>query len=383
MTVQKIIGRDFILNFFAQFVFSSVFCILITAIPVYLLRFGAKEGEIGFLVGIFSVSSLILRPFVGKALLAIPERNFMITGSLIYAFSCLAYLIAPPFWPLLIVRVFHGIGLALFATASFTLLANITPEAHRGRLISYFYLSYNLAFALGPYIGMLLINRFNFVVLFLVCTALSLGSLYLTLKLNKRKSIPLEPGSPKIQSFLSREALPPATMSFMLNIIWGTLCAFFPLYALKHGVLNPGIFFIFLAITLVVGRLFAGKILEIYNRQKVVMLCLALIILGIILLLFGNSLRIFIPVAVILGMGWAFLYPFLTIQVIEKAGLARGPAMATFTALGDLGAGVGPMIMGSILEKTSYPIMFACLILTGCFNFLYFYFGIGKKEEKI
>ena len=45
--------------------------------------------------------------------------------------------------------------------------------------------------------------------------------------------------------------------------------------------------------------------------------------------------------------------PFLTIQVIEKAGLARGPAMATFTALGDLGAGVGPMIMGSILEKTS------------------------------
>jgi len=115
----------------------------------------------------------------------------------------------------------------------------------------------------------------------------------------------------------------------------------------------------------------------------VVTLCLVLIILGIILLLFAHSLRIFIPVAVLLGMGWAFLYPFLTIHVIENTGLARGPAMATFTALGDLGAGLGPMIMGSILEKTSYPIMFACLILTGCFNLLYFYFAIGKKEEKV
>jgi len=123
--------------------------------------------------------------------------------------------------------------------------------------------------------------------------------------------------------------------------------------------------------------------LEIYNRKKVVMICLTLIILGIILLLFASSLKIFIPAAVLLGMGWAFLYPFLTIHVIENAGLARGPAMATFTAFGDLGAGVGPMIMGSILERASYPIMFGCLILTGCFNLLYFYLVIGKRVERV
>ena len=132
-----------------------------------------------------------------------------------------------------------------------------------------------------------------------------------------------------------------------------------------------------------IGRLFGGRILEIYNRQKVVMVCLVLINLGVILLLFANSLTIFIPVAILFGMGWAFLYPFLTIHVIEKAGHARGPAMATFTALGDLGVGLGPMIMGSILERTSYPIMFACLILTGGFNLVYLYLAIGKKKEKV
>ena len=383
MIKPKGIGRDFILSFFAQFVFSLVFCMLIPAFPIYLSGFGAKEGEIGLLIGAFSVSSLVLRPFVGRALLHIPERKFMMLGSLFCVFSSFSYLIAPPFWPLFMLRLFHGIGMALFATASFTLLANITPENHRGRLISYYYLSYNMAFALGPYFGMLIINRFNLTLLFLLCTALSTGSLYLAWKLSKRESNPAEVGSLRTQSLLSREVLPPAIVSFMLNVIWGTLCAFFPLYALRHGVSNPGIFFLFLALTLMLGRLLGGSILDRFNRQKLIMVCLGLIILATSLLPFATGLKLFIPVAIMLGIGWAFLYPFLTIYVIEHAGQARGPAIGTFTALGDLGAGLGPMIMGSILEKTGYPVMFACVIVTASFNFLYFYLSIEKRQERV
>ena len=139
MTTQKILTRDFVLCFFAQFTFSSVFYILIPTLPIYLSRLGAKEAEIGVLIGVFSVSSLVFRPIVGKPLLKIPERRFMIGGTLFFASSSVAYLFAPPFWPLLAVRVFQGIGLAFFSTASFTLLANITPEANRGQIISYFY----------------------------------------------------------------------------------------------------------------------------------------------------------------------------------------------------------------------------------------------------
>ena len=378
--MPKILSRGFLLSFLAQFAFSSVFCILIPAIPIYLLRFGAKEGEIGFLIGIFSVSSLILRPFVGKALLTIPERDFMIAGTLLYVLSCLAYLIAPPFWPLLIVRVVHGIGSAFFATASFTLLARMLPETHRGRLISYYFLSFNLAFALGPYLGMFLINSFNFSILFLVCTGLSLCSFYLTLKLGKRESIASDQKSRNPQSLLNRGAIPPALIAFMLNIIWGSIAAFFPLYALHHGISNPGIFFIFLAVTLMVGRILGGKILEVYDRKKVVTFCLFIIIMALVILPFANNLGIFILIAILLGTGWAFLYPFLTIQVIENAGLERGPAMGTFTALADLGSGLGPMLMGMILEKFSYPVMFSCLLLTGILNFFYFYWTIAKKK---
>ena len=65
----------------------------------------------------------------------------MIAGTLLYVFSSITYLIAKPFWPFLIVRIVQGIGMALFATASFTLVIRISPEAHRGQSISYFYLA--------------------------------------------------------------------------------------------------------------------------------------------------------------------------------------------------------------------------------------------------
>jgi MFS family permease len=383
MPQEKIFSRDFLLCSFAQFTFQAAFMILVPTIPIYLSRFQAKEAEIGFLIGVFSFSSLILRPIVGSALLKISERKFMIAGALLYVFSSIAYLLAPPFWPLFAVRIFQGIGLALFNTSIFTLVVNITPETHRGQLTSYFYLSGNMAGALGPYFGMVLINRYNFVVLFLACTVLSLCSLMITMKLGKRKTASSENKRLKIQTILGREALPPSIIAFMLNIIWGTLCAFFPLYALSHGVSNPGIFFFFIAITLILGRAFGGKILDLYDRRKLLIPCLIAIIISLAILAFSTSLSMFILVAVILGTGWALVYPSLLIYVIESAGTARGPAMGTFTGLADLGAGIGPMIMGIILQWTSYPMMFLSLTLIGVINFLYFYYAVGEDRKDV
>jgi MFS family permease len=379
MLVREILTRDFVLSFFAQITFSSVFCILIPTIPIYLSKLGATEAEIGVLVGIFSVSSLILRPFVGRALLKIPERSFMMAGAFLYAISSIAYLVAPPFWPLLIVRALQGFGLACFSTASFTLIANITPETHRGQIISYFYLSINIAFALAPYFGMLLINRFNFAVLFLVCTGLSLCSLSFTFKLNKTQGLPLESQTVQSQPFLSREALPPSMMAFMVNIIWGAVTAFFPLYSVKQGVTNPGFFFGAYAIIIILFRVSGGKISDVYGRNKVILPCLIIVIISMTILSFSTTLPMFILVAVIWGIGMAFLYPTLVAYALDRAGSSRGPAMGTFTAVADLGAGLGSVIMGIVLQLTSYPIMFFCLALTGVINLFYFYFFIRKK----
>jgi MFS family permease len=382
MTTQKILTRDFILSFFAQFTSSFVFFILIPTLPIYLAGKGSSKAEIGLLIGIFSVSALVLRPFVGRSLLRIPERKFMLAGTILYVFSTFTYLFAMPFWPLFLIRMIHGIGLAFFSTASFTLIANIIPEARRGQSLGYYHLAINFAFVLAPYLGMLLINQFNFSILFLVCTALSLCSLFITTRLSKLQGVPLENPSAKKQPFLSHEAMPSAIMAFMVNVIWGAITAFFPLYALSQGVSNLGLFFGVLAIMHVAGRALGGRLFDLYSREKIISPCLIAYIISMFILAFSKTLPMFILVAVIWGIGNAFLYPTLVAYTLDKAKFSPGPAMGTFTAIADLGSGMGSVMMGIILQLTSYPIMFFCLTLTGIINFVYFYFIVRKITSK-
>jgi len=335
--------------------------------------------EIGVLIGIFFFCALVLRPFVGKALLRTPEKKFMITGSLLYALASLGYLFAPPFWPLLIVRVFQGIGFAFFHTASFTLIANITPETHRGQSLSYFALAMSISGALGPSVGIFLINHFSFTLLFLACSGLSFCSLFISYRLGRRQVVPLQNSSIDDGFLFSRKALPPSVINSLSLFVWGALTAFFPLYAINHGVANPGLFFTTIAMMLILGRALGGKILDLYSREKVILPCLFTYIISMVILTFSKTLPMFLLVAAIWGIGNAFLAPAILAYTLDRVGSSVGPAMGTFTAISDLGLTAGPVIMGIILHATSYPIMFLCLAFVGIINLNYFYFFMRKK----
>ena len=378
-TMRKIFTREFILGVLAQFASISVFYILIPTLPIYLLRSGSTEAEIGVLIGVFFVSSLALRPFVGKALLRTPERIFMIAGALLFALTSLAYLVAPPFWPFFLVRIFQGVGLALFHTASFTLVAHISPEAHLGQSLSYFFLAPNIALALAPSVGMFLINRFSFTFLFLTCFGLSLCGLLITLKLERRPIPPMEDPSPKEGVLLSRKAIAPSILNFFNFVMWGALTAFFPLYALNHGVTNSGFFFTVIAIMFFLGRTLGGRILDLYSRDRVIPILLVTSLISMVLLAFSKNLPMFILVAVIWGIGNALLTPAILAYVLDRAGSSKGPAIGMYMLLSDLGLGLGPVIMGIIIRLSSYPTMFLCLAFTGVISLVYFLSFVRKR----
>jgi MFS family permease len=88
----------------------------------------------------------------------------------------------------------------------------------------------------------------------------------------------------------------------------------------------------------------------------------------------------FILVAVIYGFGHAFLIPALMVYALDHVGSSPGPAMGTITAISDLGISLGPVIMGIIVQSTSYPIMFLCLAFTSFINLNYFYFFLRKTR---
>ena len=376
---RQILNRDFILAFFAQFASSFIFFILIPTLPIYLAGLGSTEIETGVLLGVFFFCSLICRPFVGRALLRTPERKFMIIGSSLYALASIAYLFSPPFWPFFIVRVFHGIGFGFFHTASFTFIANAASKAHRGQSLGYFSLSMTFASALAPAIGMLLINHFSFNILFLVCLGLSFCSLLVTNQLAGKQTAPLQAASTEDGFFLSRIAIPASVTNSISLFMWGAVAAFFPLYAVDHGVANPGLFFTTIAIMLFLGRSVGGRILDLVKRESVILPCLIAYILSMAILAFSETLPMFILVGVIWGIGNAFSMPSLVAYVLDREGSHPGPAMGTFTAISDLGISLGPVIMGIVIHVTGYQVMFLCLALTGIINLIYFYFFVRQR----
>lgn len=375
---QKIWTRDFLLVCSAQFFFSIVFFVLLPTIPIYLSRMGRKEAEIGVLVGILAVTSLIVRPLVGRALASTSEKRFLVAGTVICVFCSLAYPVAYPFFPFFALRAFQGIGIGLFSTGGITLAVRLSPANRLGESISYYYMVINLATASGPALGMLLINHFDFTGLFLFCAALCLCSSFVTLKLADGRH-----GSNqklKEQPLLSRKALAPATMAFISNNIWGALTAFFPLFALTRNVPNPGVFFAVMAIVLVLGRGFGAKLLNVDRKSRVIIPCFAAQIAAMVILAFSAGLPMFLMAAAILGIGNAFLYPLMLVIASDRAGSSQGPAMGTYTAMLDLGTGTGSVVMGMVVQWTSYQTMFLCLAFMSFFNLFYYNQFVNRKE---
>jgi MFS family permease len=378
-TLRKILTRDFILASAGLFTLGAVYHSLTPTLPIYLSTLGAKEVEIGVLIGAFGLTSLLIRPLAGKILVRIPEKKVMVAGALFYIVTG-AYLFAKPFWPILFVRLIQGIGFGCFHTASFTLIANTSDEAHRGQSLSYFILSFNFASALAPSVGMFLINRFSFTLFFLVCFGLSLSLVFVTLQLGKKEVAVLRDDAVKGGFFLSRKAFPPSVMGFSNLFIFGAISAFFPIYAISCGVSNPGLFFTTMALMLILGRAFGGRIVNFSQREKIILPCLCTSVIATAILAFSGTLPMFLLAAVLWGLGHAFLIPTLLLYALDEES-SSGLAMGTFHGIADAGLCLGPVIMGVVLRLTSYPVMFLCLTLMALFNIGYFCLFLRRKQR--
>jgi MFS family permease len=195
--------------------------------------------------------------------------------------------------------------------------------------------------------------------------------------LGRGQVVPSQDSSIQDGFFLSRRSLQPSIIAFSPFFIWGALTTFFPLYAISHGVTNPGLFFSTVAVVLILSRVFGGRVLDLYPRERIILFCITPYIIGMILLAFSKTLFMFILVAMIYAIGPAFLIPALMACALERGG-SPGPTMGTFQALTDLGMGLGPVMMGIVIQSTSYPIMFLCLAFMGIINLIYFYFLVRK-----
>jgi MFS family permease len=379
-TGRNLFTRDFVLGFFAFFFFLTAINSLTPTLPTYLVRLGSNEREIGVLIGILAVASLASRLFVGRALLKYRSKSIMMAGALGSVITFLAYIVFHPFWPLFAVRLLQGIAWACMDTAAFTSIISVTPLEYRGRALGYFMLASSLALAVAAPLGIFVINQYSFTILFLSGAGLCFCALLLSWKVKGKEVTTSNKANPSCStSLLNLKIVAPALTSFLQLFVWGAVSAFFPLYAVQCGVTNPGLFFSAMAIMMIAGRLFGGKIMDSYNKEKLIVTFLPSMVVILAILSFSKTLPMFIFVGAFWGIGAAFFVPMAMAYALEYAGSSDGAAVGTARAISDLGLGLGPVVMGTIVPLTGYRVMFLCLAFICLINLCYFQFYVRKR----
>jgi MFS family permease len=380
---RNLFTREFILGFFIIFTVWAASHSLTPTLPIYLARLGSNEGKIGVLVGICFVAALTSRFFVGAAMRKFSEKSIMLVGAFLLVLTFFSYIAFRPFWPLLTVRVLQGIAFACIDTAVMTYILSAVPLVYRARAIGYLMLGPSLAMVMAAPLGVFLINRYSFTVLFLFCACLSLCTLFLSWKMKGQEHSISDMGSSVDRiSFFDLKIVVPAITSFLQTFVMGALMAFFPLYAIQCGVMNPGLFFSASAVMIIAARILGGTIFDTYGKEKIILTSISISMLALIMLSFSTTQPLFIVAGLLWGTGVAFVFPANMAYALEHAG-SSGATVGTYQAFMDFGMALGPVVMGIIIPITGYRIMFLCLGFTCLTNLCYFQFYVKRRRNEV
>lgn len=383
-TIWHILVRDYVLSFFAFFSFLAAFHALTPTLPLYLDMLGSDKAEVGTLVGTIGMSSLVARFLVGRVLIRYSERLVMIWGAVLFAFSFLALIVFRPFWPLFVVRLVQGIAFASVDTSAVAYGIKIIPLAYRSRAISYFLLAPPLASAIAASSAVFVVNQWGFMILLFACTGMCVCSSFLSWKLKKLETTKPAVASPVTKRFpIEKNILAPAVVNFLYFFCWGAVIAFFPLYAVKCGVTNPGLFFSANAVMLIVSRLVGGRIFDSYAKERTILTATSVLFAALIILSFSQTLPLFILVGLFWGVGSAFFLPLTMAYALEYAGSSDGTTVSTFQASMDLGLALGPTVAGIFVPLIGYKAVFFSMGIMCLINAGYFQFYVRKRGRTL
>lgn len=360
---ENLFTKNFVLTTLSTFTLFTSFYFLLVTLPLYILIIGGTKSEIGLIIGVFTISAVLLRPHLGREVDRRGRKNILIAGLLVFLLSMLLYDYARSVASLLLLRVLHGIGWGAATTAATTLIADIAPPRRRGEAMGFFGMAANVAMAIGPMLSIMLLDATSFTLLFAISAAVALVSLLLVLPVSE--TIIAHPETP----LFSREAFFPSSIMFIVTLTYGAIVSFLPLFAREQGIANPGVFFTVFAITLILVRVLAGKISDIRGRRFVIVPGMVLITLGLWVLSGADSLLYFLAAALLYGLGFGSVHPALIALLVDRVGeRGRGAAMGTFTAAFDLGIGAGSILLGIVLQLSGFREMYllsALIVLAG------------------
>ena len=269
--------------------------------------------------------------------------------------------------PLLILRFLHGLNWGVSTSAVFTLVVDIVPPKKRGRGLGYSGLAFNLAMAIGPVLGILIMGEDNYSALFYGAFILAvLGScVFLLVKypsFNKPKDLKFT-----WKGLIAKRSVPITLNVLFVMLTFGGVITFLTLYAEELDLSDfTGIYFTIMAFGMGLARVFGGQVFDRFGPRIIVLTGLILAILGFYLLARIPYCSCFIASSFFIGAGLGIIMP--TFQSMANNMVSkerRGVANSTFLTGLDLGIGLGSILSGFLadLVSLSFSYLFSVGIL--------------------
>ncbi|MCU9612799.1 MFS transporter [Caldibacillus lycopersici] len=352
---EKIWTKDFVLICLANFFVFLGFQMTLPTIPLFVAYLGGNDQLVGFVVGIFTFSALLIRPYAGHALESKGRGLVYLIGLAIFTLSIASFSIAGSIFFLFAMRIVQGVGWGLSTTASGTIASDIIPPKRRGEGLGYYGLSGNLALAMGPSLGLLLVDKITFSHLFLICAVLGVTAFILSSQITYQKVEKQQKTAPLKGDFYEKSALKPSLLLLFITVTFGGIATFLPLYTAQQGIEGIQYYFIIYAFSLMLTRTFAGHLYDRKGHRAIFLPGALLIFIAMLLLAWlPNSFALYIA-AILYGLGFGTVQPGMQAWAIDQSPKhRRGMANATFFSFFDIGVGCGAMVFGQIAYWFGY-----------------------------
>ncbi|WP_449536858.1 MFS transporter [Ferdinandcohnia sp. Marseille-Q9671] len=379
-TKERIWTRDFTLICISNFFIFLGFQMTLPTIPLFVEHLGGNDRLIGLVVGIFTFSALLIRPFAGHALEKKGRRFVYLLGLSIFVLSVGSYGIISSLLFLFIFRMVQGVGWGYSTTASGTIATDLIPAKRRGEGMGYFGLFGNIALAFGPTLGITLVGNISYTTLFSICAFLGLVALLLSSKIHYKKVEPIQE-QPRKWDFYEKTALPPSILLFFITVTFGGIAAFLPLYTAQKGIPGIELYFLLFALALMITRTFAGKIYDLKGHRAVFAPGAFSIVVAMFLLAWLPTSLVLYVAAIFYGLGFGALQPALQAWAVQSAPVhRRGMANATFFSSFDLGVGVGAIAFGQVAYLLGYHSIYIVSAFSVLISILLYFTWIGKTN---
>lgn len=384
---SKLWNRSYILVIMISTMSAFSFYMVATILSKYLVGIGTTLTLAGFIVGLFSLTSLFSRPFCGLMVDRLNNTHLLLWSNVLMAAGLLGFAATTNVPLLIIFRICNGLGFAVGSTVQVALIVRFIPHDRTGEGIGYMGISQLIGVAVAPGVGLAIADAAGMQAAFIAAAVLpAVTCLFLPFIKNLHDAKP-KAEKPKIafRDFVEPKALPFTLPYSTLSFVNGIIASYLVLFADELGVKGISLYFTVYAVGLFLIRPLAGKVMDSRGLKYTVFPGMLLTALSMFMLGVSQSLWIILLTGVLRAIGQGAAQPSLQAGCINHIGRERsGVATSTYFLGGDIGQGVGPMIGGAILGLITglqgYSFVFSLCGGLIIIAMIYFYF-VSKKEK--